>query len=251
MTTPKGRPAGPHPALSVRQGTALFQEAESVRNLLRDSVQAIWDMRFVSAHGDAVFTLGSIGTEKAMKVLLGCAAVEDTGRWPTKQELKDWGHDIEELSARLFAAIEAGLGRTTATGYSAQLAERIQRSTVLPLLFAAFARYGRSGRFHHLDVLATDQPGKLDKPADYWDRIEQHIRETRPEFQVVPYGDNAAFEDYQKRIRGFIADELDVWWFCIHRLGVQGCFGELGKKIGWEIWEQCRPELGVTASDMR
>jgi len=240
MTTPMGSPAGLHPALSVRQGTALLQEAESVRNLMRDSVQAIRDMRFVSAHGDAVFTLGSIGTEKAMKVLLGCAAVEDTGRWPTKQELKAWGHDVEQLGARLLVAIDDGLGRTTATGYSAQLAERIGQSTVLPLLFAAFARYGRSGRFHHLDILATDEPGKLDKPSDYWDRIEQDIRETRPEFQGVRYGDNSAFEDYQKRIRGFIADELDTWWFRVHRLGVQRCFGELGKTISGEIWEQGR-----------
>ncbi|MFC0675183.1 hypothetical protein [Brachybacterium hainanense] len=212
-----------------------------MRNLMRDSVRAIRDMRFVSAHGDAVFTLGSIGTEKAMKVLLGCAAVEDEGRWPTKQELKDWGHDVEELSARLLSAIDAGLGRTTAKGYSAQLAARIRQSTVLPLLFAAFARYGRSGRFHHLDILATDEPGKLDEPSDYWDRIERHIRETRPEFDVVPYGDNAAFEDYQKRIRGFIADELDAWWFCVHRLGAQRCFGELGRTISGEIWEQGRP----------
>lgn len=71
-----------------------------MRNLMRDSVLAIRGMRFVSARGDAVFALGSIGTEKAMKVLLGCAAVEDTGSWPTKPTLKDRGHDVEELSDR-------------------------------------------------------------------------------------------------------------------------------------------------------
>ncbi|QAY63548.1 hypothetical protein ET495_10140 [Xylanimonas allomyrinae] len=130
---------------------------------------------------------------------------------------------------------------TTATGYSARLAEHVQQSTVLPLLFAAFARYGRSGRFHHLDILATDDPGILDQPTEYWERVERHVREIRPEFQNVPFGDNAAFDGYQKRLRGFIADELDAWWFCVHRLGVQGCFGELGKTIGWEIWDPGRP----------
>jgi len=226
----------------MRQGSALLQETESVRNLMRDSIQAIRGMRFVSTHGDAVFTLGSIGTEKTMKVLLGCAAVENAGSWPTTKELKDWGHDVEELNSQVLAAIDAGLERTTATGYSAQLAVHVRQSTVLPLLFAAFARYGRSGRFHHLDILANDEPGELDQPSEYWERIERHVRETRPEFQEVPYGDNAALDDYQNGLRGLIADELDAWWFCVHRLGVQGCFGELARTIGWEIWEHDRPK---------
>lgn len=226
----------------MRQGFALLQEAESVRNLMRDSIQAIRGMRLVSTQGDAVFALGSIGTEKAMKILLGCKAVEDDGAWPTKRELTNWGHDVEGLSTRLLAAIEVGLGRTTATGYSAQLAEHIEQSTVLPLLFAAFARYGRSGRFHHLDILATDEPGELDQPSEYWERVEQQVRKTRPEFREIPYGDNAALDDYEKKLRGVIADEVDTWWFCVHRLAVQGCFGELGKTVGWEIWVHGRPK---------
>jgi hypothetical protein len=239
---PVERPPGLHPALSTRQGFALLQEAESVRNLMRDSIRAIQSMRFLNMNGDAVLTLGSIGTEKTMKVLLGCAAVEAEGSWPTKRELRDWGHNIEGLNTRVLAAIATGVADTTATGYSARLAEHVQRSTVLPLLFAAFARYGRSGRFHHLDILATDDPGELDQPSEYWERIELHVRETRPEFHDVPFGDNAALDDYEKRLRGVIADELDAWWFCLHRLGVQGCFGELGKTIGWEIWEHGRPQ---------
>ncbi|QAY63549.1 hypothetical protein ET495_10145 [Xylanimonas allomyrinae] len=62
-----------------------------MRNLMRDSIQAIRGMRFVGTNGDAVLTLGSIGTEKTMKVLLGCAAVENAGSWPTKKQLKAWG----------------------------------------------------------------------------------------------------------------------------------------------------------------
>ena len=72
--------------------------------------------------------------------------------------------------------------------------------------------------------------------------MELHVRETRPEFQEIRYGDNRALDAYEERLREFIADELDAWWFCVHRLGVHGCFGELGKKIGWEIWEPGRPE---------
>lgn len=210
-------------------------------NLMRNSIQAIRDMRYVDLDGDAVFTLGSIGVEKAMKVMLGCAAVEDTGAWPTKKVLKNWGHDIEELNSRVLTAIDERVEHTAATGYSARLAGYVKESTLLPLVFAAFARYGKSGRFHHLNILATDKPGEHDKPSEYWERVELHVRESRPKFREVPYGDNAAFEAYVKRLRGSIADELDAWWFCLHRLGVQGCFGELGKKVGWQIWEFGRP----------
>ncbi|GAA1809641.1 hypothetical protein GCM10009713_19080 [Brevibacterium celere] len=89
LSPSQGRRPGLHPALSTRQGFALLGEAGSVRNLLRDSVEAIRSLRFVSLHGDGVFTLGSIGVEKAMKVMLGCTEVEAAGSWPSKKTLKD------------------------------------------------------------------------------------------------------------------------------------------------------------------
>lgn len=239
--SPQRRRPGLHPALSIRQGFALLEESASVRNLMRGTIEAIREMRYVHADGDSVFTLGSIGVEKAMKVLLGCKAVDDAGAWPTKSELTGWGHDIERLNTHILNAIDEGIERTTARGHSVALAAHLKQSTVVPLVFATFARYGRSGRFHHLDILATDQPGKLDQPSEYWERVELHVRETRQEFSEIPFGDNAALDDYERTLRCVIADELDAWWFIVHRLGVQGCFGELGKKIGWEIWEHGRP----------
>lgn len=145
------------------------------------------------------------------------------------------------LGQLLGTVIEDGLARSTPTGYTQTLATRISGSTALRLLFATFARYAKSGRFHHLDVLATNEPGSDDPPSDYWDRVEFHIRTTEPEFAEVPYGDNKALDEYENQLRGPIADELKAWWFCIHRLGVQGSFGELGSKIGWEVWEPGRP----------
>jgi len=243
LSPSQGRRPGLHPALSTRQGFALLEEAGSVRNLLRDTVEAIRSLRFVSLHGDDVFTLGSIGVEKAMKVMLGCNEVEAAGSWPSKKTLKDdWGHDIQRISQLLDTAIERSLARSTHPGYAESLFDRISGSTTLPLLFATFARYGKSGRFHHLDVLATNEPGSDDPPSEYWERVEFHVRTTEPEFAEVPYGDNQALDEYEARLRGRIADELEAWWFCVHRLGVQGCFGDLGKKIGWEIWEPGRGE---------
>ena len=241
MTTasPK-RPPGLHPALSQRQGFALLEEVSSARNLLRDGIEAIQGMRYISLQGDSVFTLCSIGVEKAMKVMLGCHHVEVSSAWPSQATLKSWGHNLETLDQHLMAALTDGLPHATSGGYAATLATRIGDSQTLPLLFETFSRYGKAGRFHHLDILATDQPHLGVSPARYWERVEQGLQTTEPEFQDVPYRDNEAFEQHLSRLRGRIADELETWWFCIHRLGVQGCFGELGKRIGWELWEPGR-----------
>lgn len=243
MTSASSRERRPglNPALSTRQGFALIEEAGSVQNLMRDSIDAIRNLQFVSRDGDAVFTLGSIGVERAMKIMLGCYEVEKLRVWPSKKTLRDWGHDVEKLNARLHEAVNEGVPSSTQAGHAETLAQRIEESEILPLLFATFARYGKSGRFHHLDILATDEPGADDPPSEYWERVELHVRTTESEFCDVPYGDNRALEEYETRLRGRIGHELEIWWFCIHRLGVQGCFGDLGKKIGWEIWEVGRP----------
>lgn len=213
-----------------------------MRNLLRDSVGAIQGLRFVSVHGDAVFTLGCIGVEKAMKTMLGCNEVAVAGSWPSKKTLQyKWGHDIQKLDQLLGMTITQGLAQSAHIGYAETLASRIFESTTLPPLFATFARYGKSGRFHNLDILATDEPALDDSPSEYWERTELAVRSSQQEFREVPYGNNAALNEYEKKLRAYIAEELESWWYCIHRLGVQGVFGELGKKIGFEIWEPGRP----------
>lgn len=239
------RPPGLHPALSQRQGFALLEEVSSARNLLRDGIEAIRGMRFISLQGDSVFTLCSIGVEKAMKVMLGCHEVEVSGAWPSQAALKSWGHNLETLDQHLVAALTDGLPYATSGAYASTLASRIGSSQTLPLLFETFSRYGKSGRFHHLDILATDEPQEDASPTQYWERVEHSIQTTEPEFGYVPCRDNEAVEQYSSHLRGRIAGELETWWFCIHRLGVQGCFGELGRTIGWELWEPGRPALSI------
>ncbi|MCU4298816.1 hypothetical protein D3I60_17345 [Brevibacterium permense] len=58
------RPPGLHPALSTRQGFALLEESASVRIHLRGTIDDIREIRYVSADGHSVFTLGSIGARR-------------------------------------------------------------------------------------------------------------------------------------------------------------------------------------------
>lgn len=223
----------------MQQTFALLSETQSVQNLMRDAVAAISSLREPTIHSDAVFTLGSIGVEKLSKIMLGAAEVEATGAWPVKPTMMAWGHDIDGLVERLFATVEENQPAAVATDYAAELIARVRESTMLPLLFATLSRYGRSGRFHYLDVLATDSQGEFDPPADYWQLLE---RETVENLGGYPDGASEEFERFLVRVSAKIASELNVWWFVMHRLGVQGCFGELGKQLGWQIWESGRPD---------
>jgi hypothetical protein len=56
----QGRRLGLHPALSRRQGFALLEEAESARNLLRESVEVVRSVRFGYLHGNGMFRLGGL-----------------------------------------------------------------------------------------------------------------------------------------------------------------------------------------------
>lgn len=90
----------------MQQSFAVIAEAQSVENLMRDAIAAIRGLREPSIHGDAVFTLGSIGVEKLAKVMLGPARLDTVGAWPSTNTMQRWGHDIDGLVARLFVTAE-------------------------------------------------------------------------------------------------------------------------------------------------
>lgn len=231
---------GIHSALSVQQGFALLSEAQSAQNLMRDTVASVAALREPVIHSDAVFTLGSIGVEKISKILLGCAAIEADGRWPTLKMMMGWGHDIETLVTLLLKTATDHQADAVATGYVSKLIDGVRSSRSMPLLFATLSRYGRSGRFHYLDVLATGTAGEFDAPTEYWNRLETEVAS---QLGGAPYGRSPEdFDAFLGAVSASIARELDVWWFTMHRLGVQGCFGELGKKMGWAIWPPQRAD---------
>ncbi|OYN84022.1 hypothetical protein [Parenemella sanctibonifatiensis] len=236
------RRAGFGPELSVRQSQALFAETTSARNLMRDATAAIEAMSDVNTHGDSVLAVASIGVEKTMKLLLGCREVRLYGSWPTKGLLKDWGHGVERLHGLLLEALQERSGIGHNTELAATLHHRVTGSVVLPLIMEALDRYGRSGRFHNLDILATDQVATWDSPNRYWERVETCMRDITPELQDPPFGDNAGLDRYEETLHRLVASELEVWWYCVHRLAVLGWFGRLGEKVGWLIWEDGRVE---------
>jgi hypothetical protein len=157
--------------LNDTQVFALINETQSAQNLMRDAVASIEAFREPIVDGDRVFTLASIGVEKTLKLILGCADLSATGDWPSKKTMQGWGHDINKLNTLAMTMIRENQHLGTAQGYVEVLVERIESNETLRLLFETLTRYGKSGRFHYLDVLGNGESGQYEAPGAYWTEL--------------------------------------------------------------------------------
>ena len=227
--------------LDMGQSMALIQEAQSAQNLLRDTVAAIATLRHPILQSDSVFTLGSIGVEKLMKIVLGTLHLRDTGDWPSKSVMRGWGHGVLEMNAALERSLEDNVKNATHQPYVRDLLDAHKQDQQWPLLVATLDRYGRSGRFYYLDHLAEGKPSDWEAPIEFWNRLERSITNDRPELLTVLANGNPEEVDMAYlAMSAASAKSLDNWWHLVHRFGIQKCFGERGATIGWEIWPSNR-----------
>lgn len=239
MTTnpPSKNESNLHPSLSRTQALALIQEATSAKNLLRDCITSIRNMKYIDNDADTTFTLGSIGVEKLLKLILGCNEINESGHWPSKQKLsREWGHDIQKLNDRINNILLSNTHVGRSNSYTQQLATQITGSSIIPLLFKTLACYGNSGRFYYLDILATGASGHNLPPLELWKDVEEHITSTFDEFAKVPT-ENTKMDDYVSRVNNLIADEVYKWWYCIYRLAQNDYFGPTAKMLASELWD--------------
>ena len=229
--------------LDFAQSIALLNEAQSAQNLLRDAVDAIVNLRHPVVHGDTVFTLGSIGVEKLMKIVLGLVYLRDDGAWPTVTTMKGWGHGVLEMDTLLTSTLDSNLNSATHRPYVESLLQAHELDQQWLLLAAVFNRYGLSGRFYYLDHLANGRPGEWVAPVEFWNRLERSITDAHPDILAMVVGSPDDAEQGYAMLSRVSAISLDNWWFLIHRAAIQGCFGERGKTIGWEIWPFGRKQL--------
>lgn len=230
--------------LTVPQGMSLLNEAQSAQNLLRDGVDAIANLRYTVLHSDAMFTLASIGVEKAMKLVLGSSALRDSGRWPAVKAMKSWGHDLDTMNGHLLDTLTASAHLATNRGYVDDALESVQADPLWPLIVAALSRYGRSGRFFYLDHLASGEYATEEPPGAYWDRVEQAIVKAHPHLLsgLASFG-TAEHDAATDELCRHAAASLDRWWYMLYQFGVQGCLGDRGGVLAIALWPIGRKPL--------
>jgi hypothetical protein len=154
--------------LSREQEFALLQEMTSARNLLADGVRVVRTAAFIDTTRDPILTMLSIGVEKLYKLTLGLIALDETGRWPTKAEMKRRGHKLNPMHEIVFGELHARAADKSP--YVRGLLADVEADDVVVPLINALDIYGAQGRFFYLDRL-SDSPQR-DDPDAAWQEIE-------------------------------------------------------------------------------
>lgn len=223
--------------LNNAKAFALIGEMTSTRNLLGYGVRTLRGARFLETTRDPIMTMLSIGVEKLLKLTIGVISLDESGAWPSKKVMMDFGHGIEELFVTVMHAIARRTNGSTA--YVAGLIEEVESDPVLRPLLAALDRYGKSGRFYNLDMLA-DSPQVEPDPSRLWDAAEQAALNdsTIIDLQRVAterVTDNDAWDAFYAAVQGHTADSIERLWQMISRIGINHALGTTGATLGWEI----------------
>ncbi|KFF58046.1 hypothetical protein JF66_21555 [Cryobacterium sp. MLB-32] len=223
--------------LATTKAFALIGEMTSTRNLLGYGVKVLRGARFPETTRDPIMTMLSIGVEKLLKLTVGVVSLDETQAWPSKKTMMSYGHGIAALFDHVMAAI---LDRTTdSSDYVRDLVAGVLADPVLPPLLAALDRYGMSGRFYNLDMLA-DVPQVDPDPSRMWDSAEQAALGDPgiAELQRVAterLSDNGAWDSFYSAVQGHTADSIEQLWLMISRVGINNALGTTGATLGWEI----------------
>lgn len=223
--------------LDTAKGFALIGEMTSTRNLLGYGVRTLRGARFLETTRDPIMTMLSIGVEKLLKLTIGTISLDERQTWPSKATMMDYGHGISGLFDYVLLEI---LHRTEdSSDYVKGLVAGVVADPVTRPLLAALDRYGKSGRFYNLDMLADSTQSEPD-PASMWDEAEQASLadpEVAKLMQIAMerLSDSEAWDAFYAGVRGHMADSLDRLWQMISRVGINHALGATGTVLGWEI----------------
>ncbi|MCD4850584.1 MULTISPECIES: hypothetical protein [Micrococcaceae] len=225
------------PHLDREKAFALIEEMSSARNLLAYGTRVVRTAAFLETTRDPILTLLSIGVEKLYKLTLGLASLDTNQSWPTIGQMKGFGHNLADMHSSVMAELSARTA--TSTEYVRGLVAEVEADPVVIPLIATLGRYGRSGRFYHLDRLG-DAPQPWDSPGEYWQRMEDTVVQ---DHQVAAAytaaleasSNNALWDHLASSINQRIADTVERLWTMIAVCGRNHALGEAGTTFGFEI----------------
>ena len=142
---------------------ALTREAASAAEHMAIGATAIGRARHdrISVYAQAFFAL-SVGLERSAKLALAIDHALDSGEFPTRAQLRNYGHDLR----RLLQAVESVRTKRDLTLKYDGLPDTDIHAAIVKIL-TAFAT--NLTRYYNLEILATGPPGRVhDDPIASW-----------------------------------------------------------------------------------
>ncbi|GAA4188858.1 hypothetical protein GCM10022288_15780 [Gryllotalpicola kribbensis] len=230
--------------LSQKQGLELIWEWTSARYLLRGSVKLIRTTTNIDLNVHPILTISSIGVEKLLKLALGLRAVKDTGRFPSKGQMKhEFGHGSRGMFSKLIETLGPDLERDAPEGTLVRTAlnELLADPLFAPLL-DLLTDYGMAARFFHLDAIA-ESPQDGYAPERRWDDLEAIAVKSFPEVNAAQQriyetpGDDAALTNFTALFHARVSQTVERLWDLVCKLGVFGFLGDRGRQFGLDASE--------------
>ena len=223
--------------LSTKQNFAFIAEVTSTRNLLAYGARVVRTAAFIDTTRDPILTMLSIGFEKLYKLTLGLLSLDDNGKWPSKEQMKEYGHNLGVMHDHVMLELERRTANSTP--YVRTILARTKSDPVVRPFINALDTYGRSGRFYHLNMLGEVQQ-TWEGPDHYWQEIETATA-AEPDIQQAlsaAMGDvtNGKLWDQVRLMQNQrIANSVETLWEMIAICGRNNALGEAGKPFGFEV----------------
>lgn len=161
----------------------IHAEAATAAGLLGNGIAAVKQATLTSRSkvNEGFFSF-TIGLERLTKLILILFHHEDSGRYPSKAELKTYGHDLVVLYEKVLKEAK----RRKIQGVDFEILTKSPFLNALKIL----SRFAKSARYYNLDTLAGGAKDGL-SPLEEWDRQifrfirKNHLRRNSKEFQAT------------------------------------------------------------------
>jgi hypothetical protein len=172
--------------LSIRITALDYHVRESV-DLLQAGMEYLRRINLANGCYAPTFLLLSFGYEHLMKDILCAGYYDKYGRFPTGDELKNFGHDLIKLKKTISADYTSDKYFQTPEGMA--FLEILTNNPRVDRLFSILARYSNpaDSRYYKMDVVIADDPiakNKEKSAVQEWieEELEEYKREKGPEY---------------------------------------------------------------------
>lgn len=162
------------PVSLAERDVALSQELNTAMELLRLGLGALQKIDGANDFYHLPLHLLASGKERLLKVMLCLHAKNQTGAYPTKEELKKLSHDIVRLLDDVIDPEVFGRQWIASTAAGKDDHKFLKKDPRYRSMVTILSHFGVHGRYSDLDVIGGS-PQAVDSPQLQWTRFEMKL----------------------------------------------------------------------------